>query len=219
MKPKGSFVGLSEVVVAEIRKLSLEGMPPADVARLLGIGTSSVSRYKQQDGIQRSHLKQFTEFGQACSACKIEKSFAEFTPHKSSKSGYGYRCKTCRKSAENPIQKLATKRRSLAHRFSGAKAQAKARGIGWSLTKEEFSEINSHMCFYCEYALPEFGAGIDRCDSDLSYCTSNVVPCCTTCNRIKSNRFSKEEMLLIGKTIKAIQFARSQSNLSIGSDA
>ena len=36
------------------------------------------------------------------------------------------------------------------------------------------------------------GVGIDRIDSSIGYVVENCVPCCTLCNRMKSNLSGRE---------------------------
>lgn len=53
-------------------------------------------------------------------------------------------------------------------------------------------------CFYCgdatKYENGEPVCGVDRVDNSLGYITSNMVPCCTTCNFMKGS-FSLSEFL------------------------
>lgn len=71
----------------------------------------------------------------------------------------------------------------------------------WNLSLEEYSKLIHQNCAYCG-AIPEekphlnrksnpnehFTAnGIDRIDSNVGYTIKNCVPCCTTCNRMKSD--------------------------------
>jgi hypothetical protein len=66
------------------------------------------------------------------------------------------------------------------------------------LTLEDFNQITQQNCFYCgekplrvSYKNGEDQAyiynGIDRVDNTLGYIKENVVPCCTTCNKMKIN--------------------------------
>lgn len=80
----------------------------------------------------------------------------------------------------------------------------KHRGINFSLSKDEFKELTSLECVYCGAAPSTYRApeslrwkgknsgfyiynGIDRIDSSKGYETNNVVPCCPTCNYMKSD--------------------------------
>ena len=46
--------------------------------------------------------------------------------------------------------------------------------------------------------------GVDRLDSSVGYTPSNMVPCCFSCNRIKSDRFSAAEMQTIGASLAEV---------------
>ncbi len=80
------------------------------------------------------------------------------------------------------------------YRLSIVDASAR-RGIENSLSIEEFMGLSSMDCFYCG-APPRFVKwlkmggvhmnGVDRIDSDGKYELCNVVPCCKTCNFMKS---------------------------------
>lgn len=79
----------------------------------------------------------------------------------------------------------------------------------WSLTLSEFSELIHKPCHYCG-SVPSSnnmwnkGAtrtsanevieinGIDRIDSSKGYTYNNCVPCCTICNRMKSDLTNEE---------------------------
>ncbi len=74
------------------------------------------------------------------------------------------------------------------------------------------------VCHYCSLAeddLPKTGMksqiqrcvqvmGVDRLDSTLGYVSTNLVPCCFVCNQIKGDRFSEEEMLLVGPGLREV---------------
>lgn len=68
------------------------------------------------------------------------------------------------------------------------------------LTFEQFKELTSKNCTYCNavpgnkisvYKKAQFifiYNGLDRIDNNKKHDLDNVVPCCKTCNRIKSNK-------------------------------
>lgn len=102
-------------------------------------------------------------------------------------------------------------RRMLNSRLHSYKSGAKKRGLNWNLTYSEFVEITSSPCVYCgtepkqtnyfenspslqkespnvdwsKYTI-NFN-GVDRVDSSEDYTYDNCVPCCTYCNRAKSD--------------------------------
>lgn len=82
-------------------------------------------------------------------------------------------------------------RRSLKGRYKKYQREAEERGFEFNLTMEEFDEITKQPCFYCG-TMPEDDfrnkyCGIDRIWSDQGYSISNCFPCCSICNRMKSN--------------------------------
>jgi hypothetical protein len=105
----------------------------------------------------------------------------------------------------------AKQRRSMLTRMQGYKSGAKKRLLEWELSYEDFVEVSTGNCFYCnsdpkiwdcvsnapsiqkdspnirkeDYKI-KFN-GIDRLNSDIGYVLENVVTCCTNCNRAKSD--------------------------------
>lgn len=106
---------------------------------------------------------------------------------------------------------LGKQRRSMLSRLQGYKNGAKKRNFVWQLTYEQFVDISTKNCFYCNTEPKEWDCmtnspslkkdspnvnpsdykikftGIDRFDSKKGYTIDNVVPCCTFCNRAKSD--------------------------------
>ena len=100
-------------------------------------------------------------------------------------------------------------------KYSRLKYQAKRRGLEFSLTREDFSEIrDGAACHYCGGSLPNFGYALDRKDNGQGYTRENVVPCCEICNTVKSNRLSYLEMLELGKAVANIRLRRLQAGPS-----
>ena len=62
---------------------------------------------------------------------------------------------------------------------------AKRRGLVFELSLEEFSLLLDSPCHYCG---EEVALGIDRVDNGVGYTTTNVVPCCEYCNKLKGLR-------------------------------
>jgi hypothetical protein len=64
---------------------------------------------------------------------------------------------------------------------------AMKKNLQFNLTAEQFiTLVNSH-CHYCDEYDETRVIGIDRVDSECGYLIDNVVPCCSTCNFMKSN--------------------------------
>lgn len=90
-------------------------------------------------------------------------------------------------------------------RFRRGLARAKKKGITWTLALTEYEYIIDQNCYYCGGPLDEAGIGLDRLDSKEGYITSNVVPCCWQCNRIKGCDLSAKDMLTIRKIMKFVK--------------
>ncbi len=82
---------------------------------------------------------------------------------------------------------------------------ARARGLAFELSKEQFFKLTKGNCFYCgcePYQVIEVPSGngtyvyngIDRLDSSKGYQESNCVPCCGTHNLMKLDT-SKEDFI------------------------
>lgn len=94
------------------------------------------------------------------------------------------------------------------HLYVHYKSHADSRNLEFNLTEDQFSLVAHQNCYYCgakptiykqlyKYAkntINEPLNGIDRIDSSKGYDLSNIVPCCTMCNRMKSD-FTSEEFL------------------------
>jgi hypothetical protein len=82
--------------------------------------------------------------------------------------------------------------------FARYKRQARTRGLVFKLSKAGFQALVVQDCHYCgdsptQVVQARYGRnggitynGVDRQDNDLGYVEGNVVPCCGTCNRAKS---------------------------------
>lgn len=115
---------------------------------------------------------------------------------------YEYR----RKWMKTPQGKAYTARRNktLSRRFLLLKYRCLKRGDQFQITKDDYALMLANPCTYCGGPLDGTGAGLDRVDSSQGYVPGNVVPACIYCNQAKSNCFSYEEMLFIGKAIGEI---------------
>lgn len=94
------------------------------------------------------------------------------------------------------------------------KQKAKIRKLVWNINEEKFRELISQNCYYCgviplnrynayisksgTYRQNTIGTewsesawilynGLDRVDNFIGYETTNIVPCCMTCNFAKRN--------------------------------
>jgi hypothetical protein len=77
------------------------------------------------------------------------------------------------------------------------------RNHDYFLTLEQFKNVmKNQRCYYCQGHVQKGGTGMDRIDSSQPYAYNNVVPCCRSCNTLKSNTLTLEE------TFKLVQFLK-----------
>ena len=99
------------------------------------------------------------------------------------------------------------------------------RKVGNDMTYTEFIQLTKiKNCHYCNdkinwvpYATVKgkflsSAHYLDRKDHNKSYSVSNCVVCCTLCNRMRSNKFTYEEFLIIGLAIKEVKYNRLYGN-------
>ena len=135
-----------------------------------------------------------------CHGCKKVKSSHEFYAHARKKICPVRLCRTCKRKEWRSL------RSRVATRFSLVKSSAKKHHREFALTMEQFDELTSHQCTYCDGDLPISGSGLDRLDNTGGYTIKNVVPCCAACNRIRSDYFSVEEMqVIVGSAVKRVR--------------
>jgi len=94
--------------------------------------------------------------------------------------------------------------------YHNYKSDAIKRGLDFSLSKDDFSEIIKQDCIYCGSPPSNYYEvkgcnggilynGIDRIDSHFGYVIGNIVPCCGFCNRAKYEYDVKEFLLWINR--------------------
>lgn len=107
--------------------------------------------------------------------------------------------------------------------FNLLKRRVQKRGkVAFDLSFEDFVEFTTDKkCCYCDQEIVwiehnphKHGSAynLDRKDSQRGYTKTNCVVCCGSCNRIKSNIFSYEEMIVLGRTL---QMLREQRGIAI----
>ncbi len=77
------------------------------------------------------------------------------------------------------------------------------------LSAEEILAFILQPCVYCGTTTEN--RGLDRIDNDLPHIKGNVQTACGSCNIMRGNRFTVEEMKIIGRTITEIKAARDSS--------
>lgn len=89
--------------------------------------------------------------------------------------------------------KTSREKYQLNNRFRLAVAAAENRKLNWKLTEEQYLSLVEEPCHYCGEDVGT-GVGLDRIMSKVGYILDNVLPCCGTCNIIKGDRLTAEEM-------------------------
>ncbi len=98
---------------------------------------------------------------------------------------------------------------------------ARRRGVTWRVARATFDRLIDDDCAYCDAPpnnvmrtgradrLREFRYnGIDRIDNDRGYVVGNVVTCCITCNRAKSDLTHADFLAGIGRLVHHVTTTR-----------
>lgn len=153
-----------------------------------------------------------------CSCCKEEKDIKMFSKDKKRSDGYYVYCKPCVKikSAKRYLENkdkinkqtkawkennkeyyLAQQReyhkkysQSIPGKYREYKKGAFDRNYKWAITRKEFESFWQKPCYYCGTEIETIG--LDRINNDLGYIKSNLVPCCSVCNRAKDTMTAEE---------------------------
>lgn len=89
------------------------------------------------------------------------------------------------------------------HKYRCAVNGAKARGMEFLVSKEEYKAAIDKGCYYCGANTWGFtGASLDRMDTTQGYTIDNVVACCPDCNMNKGTRFTAQEWKAAMQAIK-----------------
>ena len=161
-----------------------------------------------------------------CNRCGVENpATLEFFVKDSSRLlGISYECKLCHSKRKigrdrrkerwhslTPEQKVLTRERQKKYNKT-----PKGRAIflrksyqridACDLTVEEVLELISQPCTHC--GTTEENRGLDRIDNSLPHIKGNVVPSCAPCNFARGDRFSFEEMKIIGAAIRKVLMDR-----------
>lgn len=92
------------------------------------------------------------------------------------------------------------------YRYQQLKDAAKRGGYELDISAEQYFALISRPCHYCWKSLNGgAGHGLDRVDCSRGYVVDNVVPCCKSCNRIKSDQLTEEEMLAAMAAVKQVR--------------
>lgn len=149
-----------------------------------------------------------------CERCGIAKPFNEFSRFNRYKIGYKPVCKQCvNEYSRTHYQDDSEKRKRVNQRYNTTPlgiynklcTNATKRGTEFNIDQLEFTiwwEAQEMICHYCGIPLTTRGHkpnkySFDRKDNNLGYTLDNLALCCYSCNTVKSNVFTEEQMLQI----------------------
>ena len=93
----------------------------------------------------------------------------------------------------------------------------KRKKISFNLKLSQIINISSMNCYYCGEPPRNIKwrryfcfiyQGIDRMNNKKGYSIDNVVPCCLSCNSIKGDRLSHQEMILVAQVLLGYRKAK-----------
>jgi len=126
------------------------------------------------------------EQSRTCINCKEEKSILKF--HKNGKRDRHKICAICRNEKRKTWDKSWKKKPKRV--YSEYKRSANKRNLIFQISEKEFLDFEDSFCNYCGVGLDQIR--LDRVDNNMGYITTNVVPCCSTCNFLKHTLGKKE---------------------------
>ena len=139
-----------------------------------------------------------------CSKCHQSFPLERFTFRDRSSSGKGkyYEsvCKTCKWKI-----RATTKTNKRRVKLNSYRRHDVKNGREYSITKELFDFLTNGSCIYCGTTQD---LGLDRIDNSIGHIPSNCVPACIHCNMVRGNRFSHQEMFVLGPSIRKVIDAR-----------
>ncbi len=130
-----------------------------------------------------------------CKCGTIEKTSYNKLKHYQTKCGQCY--KKERKEKRGPILPIGQASKNAL--FGVYQKRAKEKQLNFTLSFDEFINLTSDDCYYCgnqpdcvsrrsgTYGEYKHNT-IDRVNNELGYIPDNCVPCCYTCNSVKSNK-------------------------------
>lgn len=129
--------------------------------------------------------------------------------------GLSESCGCIRKERQHEAVSLPPGEAKLRNMMSLYRRGAKLRSLDFSLSAEQFSDLIKRNCTYCDAPpAPRYNSqksnkyifscnGIDRLNPDLGYISGNCVPCCKTCNSMKSDMSFIQFFKHIHKIVRA----------------
>jgi len=91
-------------------------------------------------------------------------------------------------------RKMDINEKQLRKCFSQASAHASSIGYDWQIAYEDWLNLIKLPCHYCgNMEKAKSGSSLDRIDNTKGYLLTNVLPCCTECNRSRMDHYTSEE--------------------------
>lgn len=157
-----------------------------------------------------------------CRICKIDKELIEFNVRKDNLSGYRTECRKCQNLnlkkhyKENRASKLQsqkiyqTKNHHIKKYRDYLKNDIDKFNSSLDFSINELKERLKDDCFYCGENVSN--RGLDRIDNNKGHLLENTLVCCELCNMTRGNRYSVDEMILLGEVIKKIKELRYEKS-------
>lgn len=155
---------------------------------------------------------------QICRICKNDKDIDEYNRRNDNKIGYRTECKECQsinlKENYNKNKKYRLEKQKIYYNNNHhikkyrdySRLDLNKFNTTLDFTKDELKNILNDKCYYCGDDKSKMG--LDRIDNNKGHTLDNVVVCCELCNMTRGDRYSVEEMLLLGEVIKKIKYTR-----------
>ena len=145
-------------------------------------------------------LNRGTRFNSISRVCRVCKNSVQNALHQTRKSDPRY---VERRKEIQRKHRQGNREKGLLNNY---KRVDEKKGMACTLSLDDVKMFVSQPCTYCG---DREAVGLDRIDNSLAHTVDNCVSCCVDCNRCKSDRFTLEEMKVIGDTIKLIKRKRN----------
>lgn len=83
--------------------------------------------------------------------------------------------------------------------------RAKVKKLLFTITLEQYELLRSSDCVYCGLSHSSTRISMDRIDNTKGYVIENILPSCIECNRVRSDKYSVDQMKLIGKVLSRLR--------------
>lgn len=91
----------------------------------------------------------------------------------------------------------------------GYRENDKKKNLECTLTEEWI--VNNILNKTCTYCGTNIKLGCDRIDNSKGHTKDNCIPCCYSCNIMRGDRFSYNEMMILSPVLKEIMGRRNDN--------